>query len=334
MARIAINGLGRIGRAAMKIILSNQNLELVAVNDLLSPVDLAYLLKFDTVYGKSKESVSIENNSLYIGKRKIALSASKDPSELPWKQLGVDIVLECTGKFTKKDDLQKHITAGAKHAILSAPSKDEIKTIVPGVNASEKDDQIISTASCTTNCITPVVEIVGRRIGFEKAIMTTVHAYTSSQSIVDGPNKKLRRGRAAAMNIVPTSTGAAIATTQVLPQYKGKFDGVALRCPIPCGSISDLVFVTSRTTSIEEVNKIFTEEAQSSRYAEIMSVNTDEIVSSDIIQDSHGSIVDLTMTKVVDGNLLKIMSWYDNEWGYASQMVREAAKIAKMINEK
>lgn len=334
MARIAINGLGRIGRAAMKIILNNQNLELVAVNELLSPEDLVYLLNFDTVYGKSKESVSIENNSLFIGKKKIAFSSSKEPSELPWKQLGVDIVLECTGKFTKKDDLQKHINAGAKHAILSAPSKDEIKTIVPGVNASEKDDQIISTASCTTNCITPVVEIVGRRIGFEKAIMTTVHAYTSSQSIVDGPNKKLRRGRAAAMNIVPTSTGAAIATTRVLPQYKGKFDGVALRCPIPCGSISDLVFVTSRTTNIEEVNKIFTEEAQSSRYAEIMSVNTDEIVSSDIIQDSHGSIVDLTMTKVVDGNLLKIMSWYDNEWGYASQMVREAVKIAKMINEK
>jgi len=267
---------------------------------------------------------------LVVDGKKYKVLNQKDPASLPWGLLGIDVVFECTGIFNRKEDLEKHIKAGAKHVILSAPAKDdEVITVVHGVNKPQEPVQILSCASCTTNCITPVVEIMGRRIGIKKATMTTIHAYTSTQAIVDGPNKKWRRGRAGAMNFVPTSTGAAIATTKALPQYQGKFDGVAVRGPVPVGSIADIVFVTSKKTTVEEVTKIFKEESETPRYKGILGVSEDPIVSSDIIKDPRASIVDLEMTQVVDGDLVKVMSWYDNEWGYTNQMIREALRIAK-----
>lgn len=330
MAKIAINGLGRIGRAALKIILDTRGLELVAVNDLVPPDNLAYLIKYDTVYGGYGKPVTTEGMTLSIGEHVIKVLSEKDPARLPWKELGVRIVLECTGKYTKKEDALRHIEAGAKNVIISAPSKSEgLHTIVYGTSPKGGEAQIISCASCTTNCITPVVEVMARRIGIKKAVMTSLHAYTSSQSIVDGPNKRFRRGRAAACNFVPATTGAAVATTKVLPQLAGKFNGVAVRGPVPAGSIADIVFVTERNTTVEEINKMFAEESESKRYRGILGITRDEIVSSDIIGDTRASIVDLTMTQVVDGDLVKVMSWYDNEWGYSAQMVREAAEIAQ-----
>lgn len=330
MANVAINGFGRIGRATFKIVLDTPELEMVAINDLIPPDNLAYLLKYDTVYGRFERTVSREGNSLVVDGKRYELFSEKDPAKLPWKELGVDIVFECTGRFTDREGLSKHLQAGARHAILSAPAKSEdIGTVVHGVNTLDGSPGIISCASCTTNCITPVVEIMGRRIGIKKAIMTTVHAYTSSQELIDGPNRKFRRGRAAAMNFVLTSTGAAIATTKALPQYAGRFDGIAVRGPVAVGSIADINFVTERPTTVEEVNRIFRDEAQSDRYKSILGIAEAPIVSSDIIKDPRASIVDLEMTQVVDGDLVKVMSWYDNEWGYSSQMVREAVQIAR-----
>jgi glyceraldehyde 3-phosphate dehydrogenase len=327
MAKVAINGLGRIGRATLKQIMDHPELELAAVNDLIPSDNLAYLLRFDTVYGRFEHPVESGADFLKIDDRKIPLFNQKDPAKLPWKDLGVDLVFESTGVFRKTEDLKKHIQAGAKHVILSAPAKDDLLTIVYGVNHPQGKVEMLSTASCTTNCITPVVEIMGRRIGVQKAMLTTVHAYTSSQQIVDGPSKKWRRGRAGAANFVPTTTGAAIATTKVLPQYQDKFDGVAIRGPIPVGSISDIIFLTERDTSVSEINDVFKEEAGTDRYADILAVSDQHLVSSDIVGDPHASIVDLTMTRVVDGNLVKVMSWYDNEWGYTAQMVRQAVDL-------
>jgi glyceraldehyde 3-phosphate dehydrogenase len=241
----------------------------------------------------------------------------------------VDLVFECTGAFTRRENLDAHIHAGARYVILSAPSKgDDVETIVHGVNTPQGTTAIISCASCTTNCITPVMEILGRRIGVKKAIMTTVHAYTASQALVDAPHTHARRGRAGAANLVPTSTGAAAATARALPQYRGRFDGVAVRVPVPVGSLADIVALATRPTTVDEVNGVFTEEAGNERYRGILGVTTDPVVSSDIIKDSRASVVDLGMTQVVDGDLVKVMSWYDNEWGYASQLVREALRIA------
>lgn len=331
MARVAINGLGRIGRAALKIILQSPGLELAAVNDLIPAGNLAYLLKYDTVYGRYEKNVEHASGSLTIDGREYKLFSEKDPARLPWKDLGVDVVLECTGVFRDKQGMEKHLQAGARYVILSAPEKTgQIPTIVHGVNQSEKDAPLVSCASCTTNCITPVVEIMGRRIGVKKAIMTTIHAYTASQSLVDGPKSKWRRGRAAAANFVPTSTGAAKATGRALPEYQGRFDGVAVRGPVPVGSLADLVFLTERPTNEEEVNNIFREEEKSDRYRGILGASDDPIVSSDIIRDSRASVVDLTMTQVVDGDLVKVMSWYDNEWGYTSQMIREAVRLTSL----
>jgi glyceraldehyde 3-phosphate dehydrogenase (phosphorylating) len=328
--RVAINGLGRIGRAILKLVMDEPLLELVAVNDLVDVENLAYLLRFDTVYGRYSKSVAVDGDLLIVAGRKVRALQTRDPLELPWKELGVELVFECTGKFTRRDDLEKHIKAGARIALLSAISKTaDVETVVHGTNASDGRSNIISCASCTTNCITPIVEVIGRRIGFKKAVMTTVHAYTSSQSIVDRPNKRVRRGRAGAANLVPTTTGAALATARALPQYAGLFDGIAIRAPIPAGSIADLTFVTTRKTTIGEVNQIFTEEAETERYAGVLGVSQDPLVSSDIVADPRASIVDLDLTRVVDGDLLKVMSWYDNEWGYANQMVREALSATK-----
>ncbi len=330
MAKVAINGLGRIGRAALKIITETPELELVAVNDLIPTENLVYLLKYDTVYGRYHKKVTHSEDGIQIEGNTYKVFNEKDPSKLPWEDLGVELVFECTGVFRKREGMEKHLQAGAKKVILSAPAKsDDVPMVVHGVNNPETQVDLLSTASCTTNCIAPVYEVMGRRIGVEKAIMTTIHAYTSSQTIVDGPRSKVRRGRAGAANFVPTTTGAAKATTKVLPQYEGTFDGVAVRGPIPVGSITDIVFVTKRDTSADEINDIFREEADSDRYKGILGVTDDMIVSSDIVQDDRASVVDLTMTKVIGGNLVKVMSWYDNEWGYASQMIREGVRMVK-----
>ena len=330
MTKVAINGLGRIGRTALKIILDTPELELVAANDIVPVDNLAYLLKYDTVHGRYHKTISADSDHLLIDGKKCRVFMEKDPSQLPWKELGIDIVFECTGRFTRREDLEKHVRAGARYVILSAPAKSEdVVTVVHGVNHADGDVQILACASCTTNCITPVIEVMGRRIGIQKAIMTTLHAYTASQAIVDLPNKNFRRGRAAGANLVPTTTGAAIATTKALPQYRGLFDGVAIRAPIPVGSIADITLVAARKTTVEEVNQIFREEAISDRYRGILGVAEDPIVSSDIIGDSRASIVDLDLTRVIDGDLVKVMSWYDNEWGFAYQMIQEAVGLGK-----
>ena len=330
MATIAINGLGRIGRAALKIILDTPQLELVAVNDIVPIDNIVYLLKYDTVYGRYEKTVESDGENLIIAGNSVRYSSEKDPSHLPWDSLGVDIVLECTGVFTKREDLEKHVQAGAKYVILSAPAKShDIVTVVHGVNTVDGDTRILACASCTTNCITPVVEIIGRRIGIKKAIMTTVHAYTASQAIVDSQSKRFERGRAGAANFVPTTTGAAKATAKALPQLENLFDGIAVRGPVAVGSLADIVLVVGRQTTVEEINQIFTEEAASERYQDILGVTEDPIVSSDIIKDPRASIIDLGMTRVVDGDLVKILSWYDNEWGFTNQMVRQAQQLAQ-----
>ena len=330
--KVAINGLGRIGRAILRLVIDEPSFDLVAVNDSMDVENLAYLLRFDTVYGRYARSVTVDGGNLVIGGRTLRSLNHRDPLDLPWRELGVELVFECTGAFTRRDDLEKHLRAGARTVLLSAPSSDAgVETVVHGVNRPEGPATVISCASCTTNCITPIVEIIGRRIGFTKAMMTTMHAYTASQSMVDGPNKHFRRGRAAGANLVPASTGAARATTRALPQYAGLFDGIALRAPVVVGSIADITFVTSRTTTVAEVNQILTGEAETARYAGVLGVSRDPLVSSDVIGDSRASIVDLELTRVVDGDLLKIMSWYDNEWGYANQMLREALSTTRIL---
>jgi len=329
--KVAINGMGRIGRATLRILMNTPELELVAVNDIVPIETVEYLLKYDTVYGRYNKKVEHKESQILIDGKIISYYQERDPTKLPWAKHKVDLVFECTGIFTKTDELRKHIQAGAKYVVLSAPTKSsDMPTIVHGVNTAEGKPVIFSCASCTTNCITPVVEVMDRHIGVEKAVMTTVHAYTSTQSLVDGPvAKEVSRGRAGALNLVPTSTGAAIATTLALPKLKGKFDGIAIRAPVPVGSIADITFLTKRNTSVEEIQSIFKEEVKTDRYREILGITEDEIVSSDIIGDSRASIVDLRMINVVAGNLVKVLCWYDNEWGYCNQMIREAIKALK-----
>jgi glyceraldehyde 3-phosphate dehydrogenase len=327
--KVGINGLGRIGRATLKILQDTPGLELVAINDLIPTDNLAYLLKYDTVYGRFPGTVEAEDGHLVINGKKVPVYSERDPAQIPWGELGVELVFESTGVFRTKEDVKKHLEAGARTVILSAPAKDDMATVVHGATEVDPEENIISCASCTTNSITPIAEVLDRHFGIEKAILTTIHAYTASQSIVDGPAKKWRRGRAGAENFVPTSTGAAIATTKVLPQLQGKFDGIAVRGPIPVGSVSDLTFLLGQDVTLDEVKEVFRQEAASERYAGVMGVTEDEIVSADIIGDSHACVVDLEMTTVVGGNMVKLLSWYDNEWGYTSQMVREALRFAQ-----
>jgi glyceraldehyde 3-phosphate dehydrogenase len=328
MKKIAINGFGRIGRAALKVITETEGLEVVAINDLMDISNAAYLLKYDSVYGIYEIDVKANEKHLTVGNKNIAYSSIKDPLELPWKALEVDIVIESTGIFTKYEDSKKHIEAGAKTVVISGPSKSEVPTIVHGVNTAEGKTTIFSCASCTTNNISPIMEIIGRRVGIKKAILNTIHAYTASQSLVDSPSKREpRMGRAAAQNLAPASTGAAIATTKTLPQFKGKFDGIAIRTPVVIGSISDITFIASRNTSTEEINQILTEESASSRYNKVVAVTDEPIVSSDLIKSPFASTIDLEMTRVVDGDLVKIMTWYDNEWGFTNQMVRQILEL-------
>ncbi len=327
--KVAINGLGRIGRAAFKILMDEPEIQLVAANDLIPADNLAYLIRYDTVYGRYHRQVTADKDALVVdGRDRVRLFSERDPSRLPWRELGVDLVLECTGLFRHAADARKHIAAGAGFVILSAPPRDEeIGVVVHGVNRPDGKTQVISCASCTTNAITPLVEVMQRRVGIERAIMTTVHAYTSSQHLIDGESKAFRRGRAAGANMVPTSTGAAQATARALPEVRDKFDGLAIRVPVAVGSIADVVFVTRRPTTREEVNQVFTSEAGTERYQGILGVSEDPIVSSDIIGDPRASVVDLELTRVVDGTLVKVMSWYDNEWGFTHQMVREAKSL-------
>ena len=329
--KIAINGMGRIGRAALKVITETEGLEVVAVNDIVSTENIAYLLNYDTVYGRYEHKVTYNENSLTVKGQNIPYYSERNPEDLPWAALNVDLVIESTGIFTKQEDAEKHIKAGAKTVVISAPTKSEnTPTVVHGVNTEAGNTSVFSCASCTTNNISPIVEILGRRLGITKAIMTTIHAYTASQTAVDGPSKKnFRMGRAGAANIIPTSTGAAIATTKALPQHKGKFDGVSVRVPIPVGSLSDLTFVMDKNVTVEEVNKILIEEANTARYKNVIDTTTDPIVSSDIVQSPYASTVDLSMTRVVDGDLLKVMTWYDNEWGFTNQMIRQIIEIQK-----
>jgi glyceraldehyde 3-phosphate dehydrogenase (phosphorylating) len=330
MTRIAINGLGRVGRAAFKQIMEDGELELAAVNDLAPVEELAYLLGHDSVYGRYGRDVRAESGRLVVDGRSCVALNEESLDKLPWRDLGVAVVLECTGVFTRQADLERHVDAGAKFVILSAPGEGgDVPTIVHGVNRADRGASIVSCASCTTNCITPVIEILGRRLGVLKATMTTTHAYTASQALVDRPDRDRRRGRAAATNLVPSTTGAAKATIRALPEYRGKFGGLAIRAPVPVGSIADVVCLVARPTSVDEVNGMFREEAASSRYRGIVGVSDEALVSADIIQDPRASIIDCSLTQVVDGDLVKVMSWYDNEWGYAAQLVREAKAVGR-----
>ena len=331
MKRIAINGFGRIGRAALKIILDTPELEVVAINDLMSVDNAAYLLQYDSVYGVYENEVNHEDNQLQIKDKKILFLSEKDPAQLPWKRLEIDVVIESTGFFTNREDAEKHIHAGAKTVVISGPTKSKnTPTVIHGVNTQDGKTSVFSCASCTTNNIGPIVEIIDRRIGIRKAILSTVHAYTASQSLVDAPSKKgPRMGRAAAVNLVPSSTGAAIATTKAIPQLEGKFDGVSIRTPVPVGSISDITFVAARNTSSEEINTLLEEESKSKRYKLVLATSNKPLVSSDIIKSPYASVVDLEMTRVVDGDLVKIMAWYDNEWGFTNQMIRQIQETYK-----
>lgn len=329
MKKIAINGFGRIGRAALKVIMETPGMEVIAINDLLTIDNAAYLLRYDSVYGIYEHSVSAEGDKLVVKGKDIAYFSEKDPGNLPWKSLGVEVVIESTGFFTNKEDAEKHIHAGAKTVVISGPSKSKgTPTVVHGVNTKDGKTAIFSCASCTTNNVGPVVEIIDRRIGIKKAILSTVHAYTASQELVDAPSKKdFRMGRAAAVNLVPSSTGAAIATAKALPQLEGKFDGVSIRTPVPVGSMSDITLLAAKNTTPEEINSILKEESQTPRYKKVLQVSDEPLVSSDIVKSAFASVVDMKMTRVVDGDLVKVMAWYDNEWGFTNQMIRQIAEI-------
>ena len=327
MKRVAINGFGRIGRSALKVIFDTNDLEVVAINDLMDIENAVYLLKYDSNYGKYDKNVRFEGDTIFVGDKAIKYTSIRDIAGLPWKDLDVDAVIESTGLFTSQGDAEKHITAGAKTVVISGPTKDT-PTVVHGVNTDTGNASIFSCASCTTNSISPIIEILGRRLGIKKAILNTIHGYTASQALVDAPSKREpRMGRAAAFNMAPAATGAAIATTKVLPEYVGKFDGIAVRVPVPVGSISDITFVAERPTTIEEINQILTEECATDRYQKVVAVTSDPIVSTDIIGSTFAATVDLEMTRVVDGDLVKIMAWYDNEWGFTNQMIRQVQSL-------
>lgn len=331
--KVAINGFGRIGRNVLRRQLEvGKGLEVVAINDLTDPKTLAHLLKYDSVFGKIGVEVAAGESSIKIDGREVAVTAERDPAKLPWKELGVDIALECTGRFTGREGASGHITAGAKKVVISAPAKGEDKTICMGVNHEEYDGEnhhIISNASCTTNCLSPVAKVLDSNFGIVKGLMTTVHAYTNDQSILDLPHKDLRRARAAGVSMIPTTTGAAKAVALVLPNLKGKLDGLAVRVPTPTVSLIDLVCEVGRNTTAEEVNRVLEDESKGAMKG-ILGYCTDECVSVDFKQDPHSSIVDAPNTKVMDGNMVKVLSWYDNEWGFSCRMV----DLVKMIADK
>jgi len=331
MIRLAINGFGRIGRAAFKIALENQEVEVVAINDLGEPANLAYLLRYDSVYGRYAREVSVKDGALIIDDIAISALNEADPKELPWEKLKIDVVIESTGVFTEEAEARQHIAAGAGKVIISAPTNSEgISTVVTGVNDEEMvGKDIISNASCTTNCAAPVVAVMDGAFGVAKAMLTTVHAYTASQNLVDGPaGKDPRRGRAAAVNIVPGTTGAAVAATKAYSKLAGKFDGVALRVPVSVVSMADFALVTSKPVTVKEINEAFKKAADNPIHKGVLAVTEDPVVSSDFVGDPHSAIVDLSMTRVVDGDLVKVMAWYDNEWGYSNRLVEQVIQIS------
>ena len=332
--KIAINGFGRIGRNAFKLAFERDDIEVVAINDLTDTKTLAHLLKHDSTYGTYHHDVSYDDNSIFVAGKQIRVLAEKDPALLPWGEFGVDVVIEATGLFVQPEKARAHINAGAKKVVISAPAKGEgAKFIVLGVNEHEltREDDIISNASCTTNCIAPVMAILEREFGIEKSLMTTVHSYTASQRILDAPAKDLREARSAAENIVPTTTGAAIATAKVIPSLVGKFDGLSVRVPTAVVSLSDITAVLKRNTTKEEINEVFKRAAAVPFYQGILTVTEEPLVSTDFRGNSHSSIVDLELTNVVGGNLVKIVAWYDNEWGYSNRLVEIVADVAANI---
>ncbi len=333
MVKVGINGFGRIGRNFLRaVIASDAKIEIVAVNDLTSIDTLAHLIKYDSILGRLNKEVTFDDSSLTIGGKKIRVFAEKDPAALPWGSVGADIVIESTGRFTKASDAAKHLTGGAKKVVISAPATDEDVTLVLGVNDSAYDPakhKVISNASCTTNCLAPMAKVLHENFGIVKGFMTTVHAYTNDQVILDFPHKDLRRARAAATNIIPTSTGAAKAIGLVLPELKGKLDGYALRVPVPTGSITDLTVEVSKETSAAEVNAAMKKAAEGELKG-ILRYTEDPIVSADIVTDPHSSIFDAGITKVI-GNQVKVASWYDNEWGYSNRLVDLMSFIGKSL---
>jgi glyceraldehyde 3-phosphate dehydrogenase len=333
--KVAINGFGRIGRLVARAMLErgNTGMELVAINDLADAKSNAWLFSRDSVHGKYPGSVSAEGDSLVVDGKRIRVTAERDPAKLPHKDLGVDLVLECTGFFTDRDSAQKHIDAGAKKVLISAPAKGVDLTVVFGVNddklAAEHD--IVSNASCTTNCLAPVAKALNDAIGIERGLMTTVHAYTNDQKILDQIHKDLRRARAAAMSMIPTTTGAARAVAEVLPELKGKLDGSAIRVPVPDGSIIDLTFTPSRDVTRDEVNEVLKKAANNGPLSKVLDYSEDPLVSIDIVHTPASSTVDSLETAVIDGKLVRVVSWYDNEWGFSNRMVDTAGAMAKLI---
>lgn len=333
MLKIAINGFGRIGRPTFRLLFEKENFEIVAINDLTDTKTLAHLLKYDSLYGKYNHEVDYDKEHIIVDGKKFKVYAEKDPENLPWKNLDVDIVLECTGRFTTKEGAEKHLKAGAKRVIISAPPKSEgIPTYVLGVNEKEIDaekDLIISNGSCTTNCLAPVVKVLNDNFGIENGFFTTVHSYTNDQRLLDLPHRDLRRARAAAQNIIPTTTGAAKSIIAVIPELKGKLDGIAIRVPTPVVSLIDLTTLLNKEVTVEEVNLLFEKEAEGD-LKNILAVTKELLVSSDFRKDSHSAIVDLSLTEVRK-NLVKIIAWYDNEWGYANRLVEMAEYLGKIL---
>lgn len=333
MTRIGINGFGRIGRNFLRAALAqNSSMEIVAVNDLSDPAGLAHLLKYDSITGRLNAVVTVEGDSIIVNGKTIKVLAERDPANLPWKKLGVDIVIESTGIFTDAEKAKKHIEAGAKKVIISAPATNEDATFVIGVNEHLYDSSkhhIISNASCTTNCLAPLAKVFNDKFGIVNGLMTTVHAYTADQNLQDGPHKDLRRARAAALNIIPSTTGAAKAIGLVLPELKGKLDGFALRVPVPTGSITDLTLVSQKKVTVEEIKAAY-KEAAAGPMKGILLYTEDEIVSSDIVTDAHSSIFDAGLVRVID-NTAKLSSWYDNEWGYSNRLVELTSLVAAKL---
>lgn len=334
ITKIAINGFGRIGRSAFKIAWERSDLEIVAINDLTDTKTLAYLLKYDSNYGEYGRQVDFTENELVVDGKSVKVLAEKDPANLPWGEMNIDVVIESTGLFTDKDGAGKHLTAGAKRVVISGPTKsDGVDTIVLGTNDSKIKGAtpIISNASCTTNSLGAVMAVLDAEFGVEKSMLTTVHSYTASQRLQDAPAKDLREGRNAAENMVPTTTGAAIAVTKTLPQLTGKFDGLSVRVPTPVVSLSDVTALLRRDVTVEQVNGAFKKAAQSNFYQGILGVSEESLVSRDFIGNSCSGIVDLPLTKVVDGNLIKVMVWYDNEWGYSNRLVELVADVGHYL---
>lgn len=337
--KVGINGFGRIGRQAFKIALEKPELEVVGINDLTSPEVLAHLLKYDSNYGRFNHEISYDENHVIVDGKKYPVSAEKEPSLLPWGKLGVDVVIESTGRFTDSEKASAHLQAGAKRVIISAPTKDGglTPTILLGVNEDQYTDQaIISNASCTTNCITPVAAVLLSKFGIQKMMMSTIHSYTAEQNLVDGPppggkSNDLRRARAAAVNIIPTSTGAAISTTEVLPELKGLFNGLAFRVPTPVGSLSDFSVLLKKSTTVEEVNQAFIDASEHPLYKGKLVVSHEQLVSSDIIGNPASCVVDLSLTQVVDGDFVKVIAWYDNEFGYSNRLVEQVILVGRTI---